>query len=1085
MRDTRSEYLALAAADTQRAIDEIVGRAFFAVVRLLAVAGLLYVVLRALVLPDGNLWAIGAVAGGLALSMGLGTLVSRRYGVRLGVQLVLVTASLAVSGFAWTTQLGVHSVVLGVLAIVVITAGVLVGSLAAFAYAAFAATLVGVLYAAEVLGLIAGPAAVSSTPTTVRLYAHGAILLAALLLGHLFHRVFVNTLASAQRERERFRALLGIAADWYWEQDSEFRFTHVSAPAIERSGAEIESLLGKRRWELADVRMSPEQLAAHRADLEAHRPFRELVFQRVAADGRHYWAAISGEPVFDQGQFRGYWGVGRDVTAEYAAQRAIERSETLFRKLFDISPSPFIVHRQGRIVFANQAAARLFGFHAPTAMPGFAMTELNRPESRAFSAERIALMETMAVGDSVPTAEIVMQTVQGEERFVQALVVRIELVDGPASMSVYFDLTERRAADERLRASEAMLKKLVESSPDYVTVSRLRDSKLELVNAGFERVTGLVRDEVIGRAALDLGIWHNPADRAALVAAVRAHGTAHDVPATLKRKDGALRSVLFSASSFTMAGEQYLVATARDITAKEIERLKYEAILDNASVGIAFTRERQFQHANPAWEQMFGWRAGTLDGQPGAVVWPSAEDYAEISGIAGPLLSRGEPVDLERRMMRRDGSIFWCHLRARAVDPLQPAAGGTIWIAEDVTERLEIQRALAAAKDEAEAASRAKSAFLANTSHEIRTPLNGLLGLARLALDAREDSAKSREYLKLILDSAQSLSAIISDILDLSKIESGKLEIEATEFDLHALLRALHAGHRDLAAHKGLAFQLDVAADVPVHVRGDALRVRQIVANFVSNALKFTARGRITLRAQAAHGGVRFAVSDTGIGLTPEVQARLFQPFTQADESTTRRFGGTGLGLSICRELAHLLGGEVGVDSTPGEGSTFWAQLPLQAAAPARSAAQAAPRPQSAPLAGLRVLLVEDNAVNMLIADSFLTGWGAAVVQATDGRQAVDIVDREPAAVDVVLLDMHMPIMSGYEALAELRTRYSKTQLPVVALTAAALLSEQERCMALGADGFVTKPIDADKLLETLRVYASPARSHVDAKRPN
>jgi PAS domain S-box-containing protein len=1084
MRESRSEYLALAAAQTERAIDQIVGRVFFAVLGVLAVAGLLYVGLRALVLPWSQVWPMAIVAVALALSMLAASVLLRRNGVTVGAQLALVSVSLAAVGFAWTTGLGVHSIALGALAIVVITAGILLGSMAAFCYAGLAAVLLAALYAAEMQGMIPGPTAVATTPTGTRMYTHGAMLVAAVTLGHLFRRVFTRTLASAQRERERFRALLGLAADWYWEQDSEFRFTFVSSQAVERSGACIEKLLGKRRWELADLRMPAEQLAAHRRDLEAHRPFRELVLHRVTADGRSFWAAISGEPQFDNGAFCGYWGVGRDVTAEYAAQRAIERSETLFRKLFDISPSPFVVHRKGRIVFANQAAARLFGFDSVAAMTGSSMTALNRPESRAFSAARIATMETMAVGESVPTAEIAMQTVHGEPRYVQALVVRIELVDGPASMSVYFDLTERRAADERLRGSESMLKQLVESSPDYVTVSSLHDSRLELVNGGFERLTGLARADVVGRAALDLGIWHDPADRAVLVQQVLAHGTAHDVPATLRCKDGSLRSVLFSASSFDMGGQQYLVATARDVTAKEIERLKYEAILANASVGIAFTRDRQFQHANRAFEEMFGWPEGSLEGQPGAAVWPSAEDYAEIGRIAGPLLSRGEPVDLERLMVRRDGSAFWCHLRARAVDPLQPAAGGTIWIAEDVTERRNIQSALAAAKEQAEAANEAKSAFLANTSHEIRTPLNGLLGLARLALDAQDDPAKGRAYLKLILESAEALSAIISDILDLSKIESGKFGLESREFDLHGLLLSVHAGHNHLAASKGLSLHLEIAPELPTHVLGDALRVRQIIGNFVANALKFTAAGQITLRARPGGSGIHFAVTDSGIGITAEAQARLFTPFMQADASTTRRFGGTGLGLSICRELAHLMHGEVGVTSATGVGSTFWAELPLPAAP--RAATPTAPKPQppsllagsaqphqpaaqdGPPLAGIRLLLVEDNAVNMLIADSFLTGWGASVVQATDGRQAVDIVDRDPGAIDAVLLDMHMPIMSGYDALAELRTRYSRAELPIVALTAAALLSEQERCMGLGADEFITKPIDADKLLSTL-----------------
>jgi signal transduction histidine kinase/ActR/RegA family two-component response regulator len=454
------------------------------------------------------------------------------------------------------------------------------------------------------------------------------------------------------------------------------------------------------------------------------------------------------------------------------------------------------------------------------------------------------------------------------------------------------------------------------------------------------------------------------------------------------------------------------------------------------------------------------------------VVWPTAEDYAEVGRIVGPALARGEPVEVERLMRRRDGSTFWCRLLARVVDPLQPVVGGTIWIAEDVTERREIQRALAAAKEQAEAASQAKSAFLANTSHEIRTPLNGLLGLARLALDARSDTARTREYLKLILESAETLSTIISDILDLSKIEAGKLTLERADFDLHALLQTIYTAYRDLVTAKGLVLQFDLAPGVPVHVNGDAVRVRQIVANFLSNALKFTAHGRIELRVQPANGRVRFAVNDTGIGLAPEAQARLFQPFSQADESTSRRFGGTGLGLSICRELALLMDGEVGVDSVAGRGSTFWAELPLPAAAPPAAPAAAA-ADEELPLAGLRLLLVEDNAVNMLIADSLLRGWGAAVVQATDGRQALETVEREGGRFDAVLLDMHMPVMSGYEALAQLRQRYSATALPVIALTAAALSSERERCMALGANGFVTKPIDAPRLCEAVRSCAA------------
>jgi signal transduction histidine kinase/ActR/RegA family two-component response regulator len=385
----------------------------------------------------------------------------------------------------------------------------------------------------------------------------------------------------------------------------------------------------------------------------------------------------------------------------------------------------------------------------------------------------------------------------------------------------------------------------------------------------------------------------------------------------------------------------------------------------------------------------------------------------------------------------------------------------------DLTERRAAEAALAQAKEAAEAASRAKSAFLANTSHEIRTPLNGLLGLVRLALDPKIGVEQKNDYLRRIADSAQALSGVISDILDLSKIEAGKLVIEHVDFDLREVLTTICNAYRDLAAEKGLAFALHLDDALPAGVNGDPVRVRQVLTNFISNALKFTEKGGVDVRIFAASAGrVRFTVSDTGIGIDEATRKRLFLPFSQGDESTTRRFGGTGLGLSICRQLVESMGGAIGVESRHGEGTTFWAELPLPAAQarsrPAPSALGAPEAEQS--LRGVRVLLVEDNSVNMLIAETLLTGWDVEVVQATDGRQAVEAVEREEGRFDAVLMDVHMPVMSGYEATAALRRRYTKEDLPIIALTAAALVSEQEQSLALGMNDFITKPFDANRL---------------------
>jgi len=469
-------------------------------------------------------------------------------------------------------------------------------------------------------------------------------------------------------------------------------------------------------------------------------------------------------------------------------------------------------------------------------------------------------------------------------------------------------------------------------------------------------------------------------------------------------------------------------------------------------------------------------------GQPGHVVSVDEADYEEMGRQYAPALSRGEAVDVERTMRRRDGSTFLCRLLARPIDPTHPARGATIWIAEDVTEKRAVAEALARARDEAEAANRAKSAFLANTSHEIRTPLNGLVGLARLARQPGLDEARRTQYLAQIDDSAQALSGVISDILDLSKIEAGKLRLEQSQFDLRVLLESIEHGYAALAEARSLALSMDVAPDVPRRVRGDPMRLRQVLSNFLSNALKFTEAGYVRLRVVPVAGGcIRFEVEDSGPGIAPEAQALLFEPFTQADASTTRRYGGTGLGLSICRQLAQLMGGSVGLSSAPGRGSRFWAELPLptvDAWAPASSVASPGHAAgEASALAGLNLLIVEDNPVNMMIAVALLQQWNIEVTEAGNGLEATRLVfDRAAAGrpFDMVLMDVQMPVQGGHEAARVLRQRFDAEALPIVALTAAALTSERDEALAAGMNDFLTKPIDAQRLHDSLLRWATP-----------
>ncbi len=631
---------------------------------------------------------------------------------------------------------------------------------------------------------------------------------------------------------------------------------------------------------------------------------------------------------------------------------------------------------------------------------------------------------------------------------------------------------------------DAILMRLFEVSPDPITVTSFENSQLLMCNEAFCRLTGYSGEELQGQRATDLGLWNPREDRERYLQMAVAPGGVQGFSTTFTAKGGRRVPVLISAKVFEQDGERYLLAVLHDITERERRRLQYEAVLSNAMVGIATTRDRIFQLANARYEEMLGWPPGTLIGMPGSVVWPSSQAYEEIGTVAGPLLAQGEPIDLERELARRDGSVFWARIRARAVDPRNPRDGGTIWIIEDVTERRRNQLALAAAKEQAEAANVAKSQFLANTSHEIRTPLNGLLGLVRLALSNPQPPHsvdQLRLYLVRIQESAQTLAGIISDILDFSKIEAGQLRVEQQVFDLPQLLQEVAGPYAELSRAQRLAFRLNLAANLPRWVRGDALRLRQILGNFLSNALKFSERGVIEVNVVCAGPGrVRFEVTDQGVGIEAAALDRLFTPFTQADGSTTRRFGGTGLGLSICRQLAHLMGGEVGARSQVDEGSTFWLDIPLPTVSVQTDTVLENDSADQHPirwLRGSRVLVVEDNPVNTLVVEAMLGQWGVDVTVAEHGAQGIAAVESAEQPFDAVLMDLQMPVMGGLDATRVLRAHWGAEQLPVIALTAGVLMSEREEALTVGMNDFLTKPIEPDQLAQVLAHWVGRAKT--------
>jgi PAS domain S-box-containing protein len=988
---------------------------------------------------------------------------------------LLGAVTLGVAANAWVVGWGLAAPGLPTLGLMVCLLAAVTGWRAGAALAGLAvATVVGI-------ALMDLPQAGTEPSDPLRLGVALLAIAVGLGAGVLVSQAMARSMRAAHEREQRFSSLLALAADAYWELDQGYRLVaaapHGHGPLRPLTAA---TGLGTVPWELPEFRCDPETLDELQADLDQRQPFRDLDLRWRSRSGRERAWRISGEPRFDErGVFTGYWGVARDVTALIDTHAALAATETRYQELFSRIPTPLVLHREGRVIDANPAAQALFGHTDLAGMLGAdLLAAFASGDSRERARRRIEALQEEPPGTALPVTDFRL-LIRQRAVSVRATGVRVDAQGGPAQLSIFVDDTERLAAEEAVRRSEALLSHLVATSPDLITLTDLASGRYAMVNHSFERTTGWTAAEAVGRTSLELGVWGSAQSREQFVAAMREHGSVSDFPAVFVTKRGTPVSMVVSAARFVMDQREYMVINARDVTEKERERQERAAILANASIGIAVTRERRFVLANRHFEQIYGWPAGALLGQPGSVVWRSADDYADFGRLAAPRLAAGEAVELERTAQRRDGSSFVARVRGRAIDPARPRDSGTVWIVEDITERREFELALARARDEAEAANRAKSAFLANTSHELRTPLNGMIGLAHLAREPGVPEARQRQYLEQIADSAQSLAAIISDILDLSKIEAGKLLIESTEFDLGAELRALQGHFAPQAATRGLALHFDVAPAAAGAVRGDPLRLRQITSNFVGNALKFTAQGEVGLHAWRPGGGatLRIEVRDSGPGIDQATQARLFKPFTQADESTTRRFGGSGLGLSICRELATLMGGRVGVESRPGAGSTFWVELPL----PAVAAGAAAPAPAPAAPAGLegaRVLMVEDNPVNMMIAVAMLERWGVAVAQAHDGREALAAVQQAAAAgrpFHAVLMDVQMPVMSGHEATRQLRALAAGRDLPIIALTAAALVSEREEALRSGMNDFLTKPIDAERLRATLaRWIAGP-----------
>jgi PAS domain S-box-containing protein len=816
---------------------------------------------------------------------------------------------------------------------------------------------------------------------------------------------------------------------------------------------------------------------------------------RIRKDGALIDVGVTISPIRNSGGIAGMAVIAHDIGERVRTQEKLRSSEVRFRAAFENAPLGMsMTAMDGRFLQVNAALCQMFGY-AEADLLSLSWQELTHPEDAG-------IFETAArrIGQD-PSACIDI-----EERCIHrsgAIVwvrTRMSVVrdDGGAplySVSHVEDITDRKRVEQALRESEDRFRIMADGCPEMLWVTD--------ATGAVRFVNGALRDYFNKRSeefedSNWLRVMHEsdgPAYFQAFNDALEQR-QAFRCEARVRRRDGEYRWIESRAQPRFSSDGEFLgyVGLSTDITErKEAEaglrssEEKFRQFADNLGevLWMHSPVENRVLYINPAFERVWGRSRDEVYADPAA--WFESiepEDRANVAGMWPPERDQ-QPYVAEYRIRTPAGQVKWIRDKVLPIRGENGDVERRIGIAEDITQAKEAVMAMTAAKEAADAANRAKSEFLANMSHEIRTPINGVIGMTGLLLDT-ELTAEQREYAQIVRSSGESLLAVINDILDFSKVEAHKLDLDLQDFELDSALAATVQVLLPMCADQGVTLAYRIAPDVPASLRGDCGRLRQVLVNLAANAVKFTPRGQVTIRAELDTPAViRFSVEDNGIGIPGDRRSDIFKAFTQVDGSLTRKYGGTGLGLAICKQLVELMGGEIGVESELGKGSTFWFTVGFEAAPSAGSeheCAWAAQRPDHRDAAvrirttpsnrARRILVAEDNAINQRVATAILNNLGYRADVVANGRESIQALRSIP--YDLVFMDCQMPEMNGYDAATRIRDPQSgvlNAKVPIVALTAHAMKGDREKCVAAGMDDYIAKPLQVAALKNMLEKW--------------
>ncbi|MCB1786801.1 MAG: PAS domain S-box protein [Gammaproteobacteria bacterium] len=897
-----------------------------------------------------------------------------------------------------------------------------------------------------------------------------------------------QAVAELERERGFLGTLVETIPDLVWLKDPDGVYLACNVRFERFFGAPAAEIVGKTDYDFMDAELAEFFRAHDRRAIAAAGPQVNEEWVTFADDGHKELLETTKTPMYDaQGRLVGVLGVGHDITERKRMEDDLRQSDERFRTLFERSPDPAWIIDDNRFVECNTAAVQVMRGQNPRDILDRHPSELSpevQPDGET-SFDKAERMMGLAMDKGIHRFEWTHRRLDGSEFIAEVTLSRISLSDHAVIYCMWRDITDRKQAEQELesyredlealvvkrsgelRDSQRHLQAIIDNLP-AVFFTKDADGRMLMVNRIFETAVGIPRERAIGRT--DREVF--PAEAAAEIMRVDQEvlsGTSavtfeEDVP----HPDGTLHHYLTTkAPLLDDQGVAYaLIGIATDITRfqqMQQELAKAQAIAHVGSWRLDIVRDELTWSVETY--RIFGVAAGTPLRLDDFMRRVHPDDLGALDAAWQAALAGGG-YDIEHRILV-DGEARWLREQAELQFDAEGRALSCIGSVQDITDIKRAEQATREALAEAQRLARAKSDFLANMSHEIRTPLNAVLGMARIGLRKTGQHA-THDLWERVMGAGEHLLGVVNDILDYSKIEAGKFQIDQQAFDLASVIDKALDAVTEVAWQKGLALHRRQADDLPEWVSGDPQRLQQVLVNLLSNACKFTELGEVGLEVARNGGRVEFAVVDTGIGMTSEQLARVFKPFEQADTSTTRRYGGTGLGLVISQDLARLMGGEIVVQSTAGEGSRFTLRLPLPAVgAPERHDQQAAQSGGGQRLLGIRVLAAEDVETNRLILGDLLEFEGASVEFAEHGRRALDLVKQRGAeAFDVILMDLQMPEMDGYEATQ--RIHAIAPQIPVIGLTAHAMSEVRDRCLAVGMVRHIAKPFDPEELTQSI-----------------